>query len=248
MSKKLPTVIVTIPWWNSTTEQVRLDLSSLSHEPAQVITTNERWEEGKLVTYRPHATYMKAMRSDHVVNLDYRLVDHPDLRGYGIRWGVTTITVNKEITKLTVEWKGRPNKKGEDFVKDLKFSIEQPSVKGATVVQVRTAQARFKKALLELGEQCAITKVSIISLLDAAHIQSVKDGGSDVPWNGILLRTDLHRLYDAGYFTIESDGRLTLHEALPPDYSKLLKDKRISQDVLARIGDYLKKRKQPKPS
>ena len=247
MSKKLPTVIVTIPWWY-TTEQVRLDLASLSHEPKQVITTNERWEEGTLVTYRPHATYMKAMHGDHVVNLDYRLDDHPHLEGRGIRWGVTTITVNKEISRLTVEWKGRPTIKGEDCCFDLKFSIEQPSAKGTTVVQVRTAQARFKKALLELGEQCAITKVSIVPLLDAAHIQEVKDGGSDVPWNGILLRTDLHRLYDAGYFTIESDGRLTLHEALPPDYAKLLKGKRLSQDVVARVGDYLKKRKQPKLS
>jgi putative restriction endonuclease len=40
-------------------------------------------------------------------------------------------------------------------------------------------------------------------LLDAAHIQPVSQSGPDSVWNGLSLTPTLHRLFDAGLFTVE---------------------------------------------
>ena len=38
--------------------------------------------------------------------------------------------------------------------------------------------------------------------LDAAHIRPYCDGGKHEPPNGLLLRSDIHRLFDSGYVTV----------------------------------------------
>lgn len=42
-------------------------------------------------------------------------------------------------------------------------------------------------------------------MLEAAHIVPVAEQGSDDPSNGILLRADLHRLFDNGLMAINPD-------------------------------------------
>jgi hypothetical protein len=67
----------------------------------------------------------------------------------------------------------------------------------------RPGQARFrKKLLLAFGAKCVITGCSETEVLDAVHIKPVADLGNDDIGNGLLLRADLHRLFDAGLLTI----------------------------------------------
>jgi putative restriction endonuclease len=54
--------------------------------------------------------------------------------------------------------------------------------------------------------------------LEASHIQPyAKDGPHDVR-NGVLLRADLHRLFDQGYVTITPEYRLEVSPRLKEDY------------------------------
>ncbi len=68
---------------------------------------------------------------------------------------------------------------------------------------VRTGQSRFRNTVLEAyGRRCAISGEATEEILEAAHIQPYAGTQSDHVQNGIALRTDLHRLFDAGLLTI----------------------------------------------
>jgi hypothetical protein len=53
------------------------------------------------------------------------------------------------------------------------------------------------------GARCLISGCETLAVLEAAHIVPVSFGGGDKAWNGIPLRADLHRLFDARVITID---------------------------------------------
>lgn len=70
--------------------------------------------------------------------------------------------------------------------------------------RVRRGQAKFRKNLLKLyGERCAVSGWAPESVLEAAHILLHADSGLNHSDNGILLRADLHSLFDDGLLRIE---------------------------------------------
>jgi putative restriction endonuclease len=52
------------------------------------------------------------------------------------------------------------------------------------------------------SRRCAITRERTLPALEAAHIRPFAEGGSHEPHNGLLLRRDIHALFDAGYVTV----------------------------------------------
>lgn len=48
--------------------------------------------------------------------------------------------------------------------------------------------------------------VTIASALEAAHVLPFREKGLDSPSNGILLRADLHKLFDAGHLAIDPNS------------------------------------------
>ncbi len=70
----------------------------------------------------------------------------------------------------------------------------------------RPAQSKFRELLLGYyRHSCAITGCRTAYALEAAHIQPFSNGGSDTIGNGILLRADLHRLFDANQIAIDPE-------------------------------------------
>ena len=53
--------------------------------------------------------------------------------------------------------------------------------------------------------KCAVTDGKVLPALDAAHIKPYGEGGEHIKSNGILLRKDIHSVFDAGYVTIKED-------------------------------------------
>lgn len=47
--------------------------------------------------------------------------------------------------------------------------------------------------------RCAFTKERVLPTLEACHIQPAAKGGSHLVTNGLLLRADVHQLFDLGY-------------------------------------------------
>jgi putative restriction endonuclease len=75
-----------------------------------------------------------------------------------------------------------------------------------TLITPRLGQGAFRVAVTEAyGRQCAVTDGKVLPALDAAHIRPYGEGGEHVKSNGILLRKDIHSVFDAGYVTIKDD-------------------------------------------
>jgi putative restriction endonuclease len=76
---------------------------------------------------------------------------------------------------------------------------------------VRVGQAAFKALVQEAyGRRCAITGDKIVPVLQAAHIRPVTDHGENRIDNGLLLRSDVHTLFDRRYLGVHPDRKTLL--------------------------------------
>ena len=121
---------------------------------------------------------------------------------------------------------GEPSidKKTESKEKTLPKTHDEARRKVLRLVNERKGQPRFRNSLLEAYErQCAITRSNATEALEAAHIRPFGGGGSMEVSNGLLLRADIHTLFDLNYLTIDPESfRVELSEALrDTDYSDL---------------------------
>ena len=84
--------------------------------------------------------------------------------------------------------------------------------------------------------RCVLTDEATTKALDAAHLIPAAKGENDVPCNGITLRADLHRLFDAGLFTFDHDGRVVaIARELSEAYRRLLQNRRLPPSTLERV-------------
>ncbi len=65
---------------------------------------------------------------------------------------------------------------------------------------------------------CAVTYEHALPALAASHIQPYAQNGPRDVRNGILLRADLHRLFDQGYVTVTPEHRVEVSPRLKLDY------------------------------
>ena len=60
-----------------------------------------------------------------------------------------------------------------------------------------------------------MTREKALPALDAAHIRPFSEAPENYVQNGMLLRSDVHRLFDAGYVTVTPDYRFEVSQAHP---------------------------------
>lgn len=83
-----------------------------------------------------------------------------------------------------------------------------------TIVQ-RRGQSKFRQGLLKAyGGTCAITGCNAVEVLEAAHIVPYRGDHTNPVNNGLLLRADLHTLFDLLLIWVEDDFRLTVAQSL----------------------------------
>lgn len=88
------------------------------------------------------------------------------------------------------------------------------------LVAPRLGQGTFRVAVMDAyGRACSATNEHSLPALEAAHIQSFAEAGPHEVRNGILLRADLHRLFDQGYVTVTPEHRLEVSSRLKEDFS-----------------------------
>lgn len=104
-----------------------------------------------------------------------------------------------------------------------------------TPVEFREALARRRQGqgtfCLQLHDayqsRCVVSGERTRPVLEAAHILPVEEGGVHSIDNGLLLRSDIHKLFDKGYVTVTPDGRFQVSRALKDDW----KNGRIYYDL-----------------
>lgn len=131
---------------------------------------------------------------------------------------------NERVTETMEEWQGRDDAEVRDAVLDLLFvgglssSEEQAPVefdpqddtdarrKVLQEVARRQGQREFRKNLIKAyGGSCAISDCSVLDVLQAAHIRPYTGPHRNVVTNGLLLRADIHTLFDLRLITVDPD-------------------------------------------
>lgn len=78
-------------------------------------------------------------------------------------------------------------------------------------IKARRGQASFRNSLFDrYGEVCMVTGCTIKHLLEAAHINPYRGENDNHPNNGLILRSDIHTLFDLNLLKIEPQA-LTIH-------------------------------------
>lgn len=79
----------------------------------------------------------------------------------------------------------------------------------------RVGQQAFKALISDAyHHRCALTGEKVRPVLEAAHIVPVASGGEHRLDNGLLLRSDMHTLFDRGYIAFDPKFRLRVSPAL----------------------------------
>lgn len=79
----------------------------------------------------------------------------------------------------------------------------------------RRGQPKFRKALIELyGGACVVTGCDVEAVLEAAHIISYVGDETNHISNGLLLRADIHTLFDLGELKIDGKGVIHVNDKL----------------------------------
>jgi putative restriction endonuclease len=108
-------------------------------------------------------------------------------------------------------------------LQDLSAQLQAPIIGGLsesgnrygepTTIRPRLGQGAFRIAVTEAyGRKCAITNGKVLPALDAVHIRPYGEGGAHTIPNGILMRKDIHSVFDAGYATIDPDFRFVVSD------------------------------------
>lgn len=95
-------------------------------------------------------------------------------------------------------------------------AVRDDRLKVIAQVHRRQGGPRFRRALLRAySGRCAMTEYDAEPALEAAHIIPYRGPQTNHPVNGLLLRADMHDLFDLGLVAIDTDNmRLRLADEL----------------------------------
>ena len=89
----------------------------------------------------------------------------------------------------------------------VREAVTGPTFGDPALARRRLGQGAFRILVADAYERrCAVTGEKTLPVLEAAHIQPIAKGGEHRVDNGLLLRSDLHTLFDLGYVTITTSG------------------------------------------
>lgn len=103
---------------------------------------------------------------------------------------------------------------------------EEPKIGDPTVgygspalILPRLGQGSFRVMVTDAYQRrCAITREKTLPALEAAHIKPYSESGPHKVENGLLLRSDIHRLFDSGYVTVTSDHRFEVSKRIKEEF------------------------------
>jgi len=87
------------------------------------------------------------------------------------------------------------------------------------LIRPRLGQGAFRVLVTDTYERrCAITRERTLPALEAAHIRPYGEGGPHEASNGLLLRRDIHSLFDAGYVTVTPELRFEVSRRIKEEF------------------------------
>lgn len=167
----------------------------------------------------------------HAIRIEW---DRPLTRQLGrdpIRYESFRQRINAAVTEandmtrsVLADWLAGRRRPGGAFAaiaEDVRFGTRQ--------IKVRRGQRRFRADLMEAYDsRCVVTGCGEPEALEAAHIRSVSRKGRHSVRNGLLLRADIHTLFDRGLVVIDNDWTVRVHDEVEESAYRDLDGKRLT--------------------
>lgn len=88
-----------------------------------------------------------------------------------------------------------------------------------TMILPRLGQGSFRVLVTDIYKRrCTVTGERTLPVLHAAHIKPYGQMGKHEPQNGLLLRSDLHTLFDRGYVTVTPERRFEVSRRIKEEF------------------------------
>jgi putative restriction endonuclease len=102
------------------------------------------------------------------------------------------------------------------------FILEEstsPAYGKSILTKVRLGQGAFRVLVTDAySRRCSITGEKTLPVLEAAHIKPYVESGPHFISNGLLLRSDMHKLFDTGYLTITRDLKVEVSSRIKEEF------------------------------
>lgn len=105
------------------------------------------------------------------------------------------------------------------YYKDSSANEEIANSYNEQTIKRRLGQGAFRIMVTDAyHRKCSITGEKTLPVLDAAHIKPYAEDGPHLIQNGLLMRTDIHALFDKGYITIDAKYNVEVSKRLNEDF------------------------------
>ena len=220
------------------TEYISVNLESFESHPP-INRTREIWRDETVVDYVVESQFENMANGSWCLTLRYDRKKN-SRAPTGARFGVSTLTFHTGETEGRAKWADFDDEtcNGRTKWKALSTGIFKTTKKTQkTISIIDRRQQEFRRDLKGIYGECAITKERSLASLEAAHVIPSRSGGPEHVENGILLRADIHRLYDGGEFNISRRGDIVVSTAstLSKQYLQLLTGKRLPDAAFKRV-------------
>jgi len=231
--------------WPYSTEYIDLDFDNLAQ--SVIDRTNEAWlpdnesDDSIWVQYIVRSEVQPQKDSGYVIQIHYDLELNPALQDMDISWGRADIYISADAESGEVIWyEDEAEVDRSPWNRTDTFLTSSKTRRVKTEIQ-RDRQSQLRKELLSHEKSCCLTGESTLETLDVAHIIPVSENGADTMSNVLLLRTDLHRLYDRGVFIITPEGKadIRMEDGLSDTYKEILSNVSLEETVLKRVKSAL---------
>jgi putative restriction endonuclease len=96
---------------------------------------------------------------------------------------------------------------------------QEPRFGAEYLTHARLGQGAFRVLVTDAyGRRCAVTGERTLPVLEAAHIRPYSASGPHLVSNGLLLRSDLHALFDRGYLTVTDDYKIAISRRIREEF------------------------------
>jgi putative restriction endonuclease len=104
------------------------------------------------------------------------------------------------------------------------------------LARARLGQGAFRVLVTDAyARRCAVTGERTLPVLEAAHIRPYTESGPHLVSNGLLLRSDLHTLFDRGYMTVTDDLHVEVSPRIREEFQNGREYYKYHGEVLANV-------------
>ena len=226
-----------------------IDLDNLEDCPAQMQT--KFWspdpDEGGFSVWEVEVQVEESIDGHTVFVLRYDRDRNPEFHHLDVNdgyWGTNRIFVPQGQNHGHYCWTSKFGIESNEYGWKKK-EMREPRDHRRSHQQIR--DDNFRPQIIALDQRCVISGEMTKEALDAAHIIPAREGGNEIPDNGIALRADIHRLYDAKMFFIHPETgkpviKDELRDQLSQAYINLLEDENsegLPPETLERVQEAL---------